>query len=218
MKDRQIALALGSRFRRARPTRWTGACNEHRSGTDTGLHQARRGDNGGATLAFALGATVAVSAPIYKCTAANSSPIYTDQPCKSGEILDIHPGEADRNAVERLQVARDMLDRGAAARIAAEQREADQRAFAAMAQRQGEEDRTAMEADASISPYDSYAGWWYPGTGQMHRPRPPHERPPRPTPHGAAPKPALRGPPFLALCGQRRAYRPMPLAHAPSAF
>jgi hypothetical protein len=143
----------------------------------------------GTMLAVALGTSGAASAPIYKCTGTDRSLVYTDQPCKGGEILDVHPGEVDRDAVARLQVARDMLDRGAAARIAAEQRDAELRAFAAVGQRQRDEDRAAMEADASISPYDSYAGFWYPGTGQVRRPHPPHERPPRPTPHGVAPKP-----------------------------
>jgi hypothetical protein len=142
----------------------------------------------GAVLALMIGTTGAASAAIYKCTAADRGLVYTDQPCKGGEVLEVHAGEVDRDAVARLQVARDMLDRGAAARIAAQQRDADLGAFAAVAQRQRDEDQAAADTDYT-SPYDSYVGW-YPGTGQMHRPHPPRERPPRGNPrrHAVAPR------------------------------
>lgn len=146
----------------------------------------------GAVIVFGLATTGVASAAIYKCTGADRALVYTDQPCKGGEVLEIHPGEVDRDAVARLQVARDMLDRGAAARLAAEQRDADLRSFA-IAQHQLDEDRLADVADY-VSPYDSYAGW-YPGTAQMHRPRLPRAHPPRNLPpRGSAPRPPFAVP------------------------
>ncbi len=141
-----------------------------------------------AVLALGIATSGVASAAIYKCTGADRALVYTDQPCKGGEVLEIHPGDVDRDAVARLQVARDILDRGAATRLAAEQRDADLRAYAIAQQRQRDEDRLADTADY-VSPYDSYAGW-YPGTGQMHRPHPPRPRPPRNMPpHASAPRP-----------------------------
>jgi hypothetical protein len=142
-----------------------------------------------AALAFAAGAAEAATAPIYKCVGKDRGLIYTDQPCKGGEMLDVHPGEVDPAAVERLQVARDMLDRSAAARIANERRIAEQAAFAAAMQRQRDSEHVAADADydAYVSPDDQYLSW-YPGTVRTPRPHPPHKPPVKPTPHGSAPR------------------------------
>jgi hypothetical protein len=133
----------------------------------------------------------AASSSIYKCVGKDGGQVYTDQPCKGGAVLDIHPGDVDPEAVARLQSARDSLDRAAAARIAEEQRQAARRDLEAMAQRQREEERVAAETQYNndyVSPYDSYLGW-YPGTGLV-RPRPPRPRPlPTPAPRGFAPNP-----------------------------
>jgi hypothetical protein len=145
-----------------------------------------------AALTSAIGSAGAATAPIYKCVGKDLGLVYTDQPCKGGEVLDVHPGDVDPAAVERLQVARDMLDRSAAARLADERRLAEQAAaLATMARRQRDDDRSALDADysASLSPDDQYL-WWYPAAGQMHRPHPPHKPSPHPTaPHGFAPNP-----------------------------
>jgi hypothetical protein len=144
-----------------------------------------------AALLFAIGEAQAATAPIYKCVGKDLGLIYTDQPCKGGEQIDIHPGDVDPAAVARLQGARDMLDRGATARLAEEQRAAAQKELAAMARRQRDEDRSAADAEysAAVSPYDQYLSW-YPGTGQMRPHHPPHKPPPpSAAPHRFAPKP-----------------------------
>jgi hypothetical protein len=131
-----------------------------------------------------VGVADAATAPIYKCVGNDLRLIYTDQPCKGGERLDVHAGDPDPVAVARLQSARDQLDRSAAARLVEERRAATQRDLAAWARRQREKDRS--DADASdyadaFSPYD-YSLPWYSGLVPMH-PRPP----PRPPPPPAAP-------------------------------
>ena len=77
---------------------------------------------GGACLACCLGLLPAVSwaatTPIYKCLDKNLGLLYTDQPCKDGEQLDIRPGDADPAAVARLERQRDALDQSASQRIA----------------------------------------------------------------------------------------------------
>jgi len=144
-------------------------------------------------LLLAAGSAGAATAPVYKCLGKDLGLIYTDQPCKGGEQVDIHPGDVDPAAVARLQSARDMLDRGAAARVAEEQRAAAQKELAAVAQRQRDADRIAAEADyAASAPYDQYLSW-YPGTGQVHPHHPPHPHPP----HPAAPRALAPNPPFV---------------------
>jgi hypothetical protein len=142
-----------------------------------------------ALLLVATAGNVA-AAPIYKCAGKDPGWVYTDQPCKGGEVLDVHPGDVDPGAVARLQAARDMLDRSAAARIADEQRYAAQRELSALTRRQQEDDRAAMEAQysAAVAP-DDYLSW-YPGTGNVRRPHPPRKPPPHhAAAHGFAPKP-----------------------------
>jgi hypothetical protein len=60
-------------------------------------------------VAFAAGGWAATT-PIYKCLDKNLALVYTDEPCKDGERLDIRPGEADAAAVARLERLRDALD------------------------------------------------------------------------------------------------------------
>ena len=135
-------------------------------------------------LVLAVGVAVAATAPIYKCLDNDLRMIYTDQPCKGGERLDVHAGDPDPAAVARLQSARDQLDRSAAARLVEERRAATQRDLAAWARRQRDKDRSdadASEDDAELSPYD-YSLPWYSGLVPMH-PR----HPPRPHPPPAAP-------------------------------
>src|ERR1700704_1636095 len=76
----------------------------------------------GACLACCLvvvtAASWAATTPIYKCLDKNLGLLYTDQPCKEGEQLNIRPGDADPAAVARLEPQRDALDQSASQRIA----------------------------------------------------------------------------------------------------
>jgi hypothetical protein len=121
----------------------------------------------------------AATTSIYKCLGANLALIYTDQPCKGGEQLDIHAGDADPAAVAQLQRARDQIDRSAAARIVDERRTAVQRELAALARREQDEDRSAAYgADYSASQYD-YSLLWYPAFVPMRSAHPRRPHPPR---------------------------------------
>jgi hypothetical protein len=144
-----------------------------------------------------VGVADAATAPIYKCLGNDLGLIYTDQPCKGGERLDVHAGDPDPTAVARLQSARDQLDRSAAARHLEERRAATQRDLAAWARRQ-REDRIAADGSEytdALSPYD-YSLPWYSGLVPMHprhppRPHPPPAAPPRhfaPTPPYVVPR------------------------------
>ena len=66
----------------------------------------------------------AVSAPIYKCFDNHLSLVYTDLPCKDGEVVDIRAGDADPAAVARLEQQRNELDQSAAQRMLDERRAA----------------------------------------------------------------------------------------------
>jgi len=133
-------------------------------------------------LLVAAGVANAASASIYKCTGNNLGFTYTDRPCKGGERLDIDAGEADPEAVARLQGARDQLERGAAARVAEERRAAAQRDLAGPTWRRYDEGPgpayPAQDYGTALSPYD-YALPWYPAFAPMHRP-PRHPHPARP--------------------------------------
>jgi hypothetical protein len=58
---------------------------------------------------------------IYKCF----SLLYTDEPCKDGEQLNIRAGDADPVAVARLERERDALEQSAARRTAETRRDTD---------------------------------------------------------------------------------------------
>jgi hypothetical protein len=144
-------------------------------------------------LVLATSVADAATASIYKCLGANLVVIYTDQPCKGGEQLDIRAGDADAAAVAQLQRARDQLDWSAAVRIAEEHRAAAQRDLAALARRERDEDRGAADdSDHSASPYD-YSLLWYPAFVPMHSA---HLRRPHP-PRTAAPRSFAPNPPYL---------------------
>jgi len=145
-----------------------------------------------------VGVADAATAPIYKCPGNDLGLIYTDQPCKGGERLDVHAGDPDPAAVARLQSARDQLDRSAAARLVEERRAATQRDLAAWARRQRDKDRSAADASEyadALSPYDYFLPY-YSGLVPMHprhppRPHPPPAAPPRhfaPTPPYVVPR------------------------------
>jgi hypothetical protein len=48
----------------------------------------------------------------------NLGVLYTDEPCKEGQQLNVRAGDADPAAVARLERQRDALDQSAAQRIA----------------------------------------------------------------------------------------------------
>jgi hypothetical protein len=83
----------------------------------------------GACLALCLvvllaGRGWAATTPIYKCLDKNLGLLYTDEPCKDGEQLNIRAGDADPAAVARLERQRDALDQSAAQRMADDRRNA----------------------------------------------------------------------------------------------
>lgn len=69
-------------------------------------------------LVVLTAASWAATAPIYKCLDKKLGLLYTDEPCKEGEQLNIRPGDADPAAVARLERQRDALDQSASQRIA----------------------------------------------------------------------------------------------------
>jgi hypothetical protein len=76
----------------------------------------------GVCLGFCLVALTAsgwaATTPIYRCLDRNLGLLYTDEPCKDGEQLNIRPGDADPAAVARLEHQRDALDQSASQRLA----------------------------------------------------------------------------------------------------
>ena len=105
---------------------------------------------------------VATTAPIYKCVDANLRLLYTDEPCKDGEQLNIRAGDADPAAVAKLQRERDAFAQRAAQRIADLQRQQDW-----AAQYMIEDGQRAYDVPA----YDYGAVWWLPGIVRSHPPR-----------------------------------------------
>jgi hypothetical protein len=69
-------------------------------------------------LVVLAGGSGAATAPIYKCLDKNLGLLYTDEPCKEGEQLNIRAADADPAAVARLDRQRAALDQSASRRIA----------------------------------------------------------------------------------------------------
>jgi hypothetical protein len=118
-------------------------------------------------LLLAPGGNSAASTPIYKCLDKNLGLVYTDEPCKDGELLNIRAGDADPAAVARLERVRDALDQSAAQRITDERRIAAQRDLAGWYGREPEASPYDFWADAP----DDYGTWWLPGFAHRHPPR-----------------------------------------------
>jgi hypothetical protein len=116
----------------------------------------------------------AATTPIYKCVDKNLRVLYTDEPCRGGELLNIRAGDADPAAVARLERAREALEQRAAQRSADERRAAEQRDLAAWYAR--EDERSAYDYSAASTAYNSGVTWWFPG---FVRPHPPRSRPPK---------------------------------------
>jgi hypothetical protein len=122
-------------------------------------------------MALAAAPALAVDAPIYKCLDNHLSLVYTDLPCKDGEVVDIRAGSADPAAIARLERARDQLDQSAAERTRDERRAAEIRAMASLP----DDDVAAPQPGAEPSDY---------GYGYLPYPllRPHHPRRHRPHP------------------------------------
>ena len=82
-------------------------------------------------VALLVPAGASAATPIYKCLDRNLGLVYTDEPCKDGERMNIRAGDADPAAVARLERARDAIDQSVAQRITDQRRAADQRDLAA---------------------------------------------------------------------------------------
>ena len=122
-------------------------------------------------MALACAPAWAVDTPIYKCFDNHLSLVYTDLPCKDGEVVDIRAGSADPAAVARLEHARDQLDQSAAERTRDERRTAETRGMTWLP----DDDVAAPQAAAEASDY---------GYGYLPYPlfRPHHPRRHRPHP------------------------------------
>lgn len=127
----------------------------------------------------------ATTTPMYRCVDKNLGVVYTDEPCKDGERMNIRAGDADPVAVARLERARDALDQSAAQRIADQRRVAEQRDLAAWYG--GEYEPGAFDYTAAYAPYDYGVIGFFPGFGRHH---PFRARPPKlPEPRHVAPRP-----------------------------
>jgi hypothetical protein len=113
-------------------------------------------------IVFTVGSGWAAPAPIYKCFDKNLSLVYTDEPCKDGEQLDVRAGEADPAAVARLDRQRDALDQSAAQRLADQRRAAAAEELTSRLQYEPADQR----ADYMPAYSGGYGFWPYP---LMHR-------------------------------------------------
>ncbi len=113
----------------------------------------------------------AVEAPIYKCFDKQLNLVYTDLPCKEGEVVDIRAGSADPVAVARLERERDQLDQSAAQRMEDERRAALWPGYATW------QPQEPSPPEAEADTYGYGYGYVYP---LVRRPRLHHPRPHRP--------------------------------------
>lgn len=126
----------------------------------------------GCGLLLAVAPVWSASTPIYKCFDRNLTLLYTDQPCKDGEQLDIRPGDADPASVARLERERDRLDQSAAQRIADERRAAMQRDLAYGSQGTMVYDGPAPDYSLDYGyPLVAYPSYSHPRHRRPHLPR-----------------------------------------------
>jgi hypothetical protein len=130
---------------------------------------------------FALGLLVlpassgwAATTPIYKCFDKNLGLLYTDEPCKDGEQLNIRAGDADSAAVARLERQRDALDQSAAQRMADQRRAAADGSGASRLRYEPAEDRESFDYEPA---YDSNYGFVSDRFRHHHPVRPRHPEP-----------------------------------------
>jgi len=111
----------------------------------------------------------AVNAPIYKCLDNHLNLVYTDLPCKEGEVVDIRAGDADPAAVARLERERDQLDQSAAQRMSDERRAALSPAYPAWLP----QEESAPDTLSSDYGYGGYGFGYltYPPVRRPHHPQ-----------------------------------------------
>lgn len=115
----------------------------------------------------------AATTPIYKCFDKNLGLLYTDEPCKDGEQLNIRAGDADPAAVAQLERQRDALDQSAAQRMADQRRPAAERDGTSRLGYEPVEERESFDyGPASVSDYGFVS---YPFT-RHHPVRPRHPK------------------------------------------
>jgi hypothetical protein len=128
-----------------------------------------------ALLCLACGSGMAAT-PIYKCVGPDMRVLYTDVPCSNGERLDIRAGDADPDAVSKVERERDALARSATQRIEDERRASTTRQVAAESV-----DSRSRNVSADDSPGYYPYGWGWAPSHRDKRPRfadaPPPERP-----------------------------------------
>jgi hypothetical protein len=134
---------------------------------------------GGACLALCLLVLTAsggraATAPIYKCFDKNLGLLYTDEPCKDGEQLNIRAGDADSAAVARLERQRDALDQSAAQRIADQRRAAAEGGDLSRLRYEPAEERESSDYGPA---YDSDYGFVSYRFRHHHPVRPRHPKP-----------------------------------------
>lgn len=123
-------------------------------------------------IVFTTGCGWAATAPIYKCFDKKLNLVYTDEPCKDGERLDLRAGDADPAAVARLERQVDALDQSA------DQRIADQRRTAAAGELTSRLEYEPVNQGGAYDNGLAYAGGygfpWFPVMDRHRlRPRPP---------------------------------------------
>ena len=109
-----------------------------------------------ALLSLTTGIAIGAHGPIYRCTQADGTLLYADNPCDGGTLVDIHPGRADPDAQERLARAQADLDRAAADRAANVQAAAARNEELAQWRRQSEAAQGMAEPVYNAS--DAYYG------------------------------------------------------------
>ena len=108
-----------------------------------------------ALLSLTTGIAIGAHGPIYRCTQADGTLLYADNPCDGGSLVDIQPGQADPDAKERLARAQADLNR-AADRRANEQAAAARNEELAQLRRQSEAAQRMAEPVNNAS--DTYYG------------------------------------------------------------
>ncbi|HEY3177544.1 MAG TPA: hypothetical protein VGL25_01535 [Casimicrobiaceae bacterium] len=116
-----------------------------------------------AVFSFVTNVAIGAQGPIYKCTQADGTLLYSDYPCDGGAVVDVHPGRADPNAKDRLIRAQAELDRAAAERRVNEQEAAARREEMNQLRRQSEAAQSMAEPVSNAA--DVYYGTGYDGYG-----------------------------------------------------
>jgi hypothetical protein len=111
----------------------------------------------GTLFALAVGTSAASTTRVYKCFDKTLGVLYTDEPCKDAEVLNIRAGDADPAAVAWLQRERDALDRSATQRITDQRRAALQRTLVAQPAYLPDEDFRGYAIEPAYVPYGAYA-------------------------------------------------------------